>query len=404
MPLLSEVCEAIVDCEHKTAPTAPEGFPSIRTTDIKRGRLDLFRANKVDAETYRAWSRRLEPRPRDIILAREAPVGEVGIIPEGARVCLGQRTVLIRPDTRSVDPHYLLYLLMSDAVRHEMLVKSNGATVAHLNLRDIRALRLPDLPPIREQTQVARTLAVLDERVSVAEEMNRTLEAMARALFKSWFVDFDPVRAKMEGRPTGLPPEVDALFPDRLVDSPIGVVPAGWLVGVLEDLLVLQRGFDLPATARIQGTVPILSAGGRTGTHNEARVRGPGVVTGRSGQLGKVFLVQEDFWPLNTTLWVKEFKASRPHHAFHVLSGIDFNVFNSGSAVPTLNRNHVHNLPQIVPPVKVVETFESAVGPFYERVRHNERETQTLSEMRDLLLGKLLSGEVRVSPEQAAEV
>jgi len=186
------------------------------------------------------------------------------------------------------------------------------------------------------------------------------------------------------------------LFPDKFEDSPLGKIPKGWKVGRLDDLLVLQRGFDLPTSQRIPGKYPVIAASGSSGTHAEYKVKGPGVVTGRSGLLGKVFFVHEDFWPLNTSLWVKEFRISRPLHAYHLLRGLEFETFNSGSAVPTLNRNHVHNIPVIVPPISVVEAFETLVIPMFRNFRENDKQASTLADIRDALLPKLLSGEIRI--------
>ena len=125
-------------------------------------------------------------------------------------------------------------------------------------------------------------------------------------------------------------------------------------------------------------------------------VKGPGVVTGRSGVLGQVFYITEDFWPLNTTLWVKDYRASRPLHAYHLLSTVEFGLFNAGSAVPTLNRNHIHGLPQVVPPLKLVERFEIVAGRLFAFRHANSAESRTLAALRDALLPKLLSGEIRV--------
>ncbi|EQD43634.1 type I restriction-modification system, S subunit, partial [mine drainage metagenome] len=108
---LNDLCRAIVDCEHKTAPTKPAGHPSIRTPNIGRGRLILDGVNRVSDETYRQWTQRMEPMPGDLILAREAPIGNVAIIPKGLKVCLGQRTVLIRPESTKILPQYLVYLM-----------------------------------------------------------------------------------------------------------------------------------------------------------------------------------------------------------------------------------------------------------------------------------------------------
>jgi len=136
MPTLKELTELIIDCEHKTAPTQETGYPSIRTPNIGRGRLLLDGVNRVSDETYKFWTQREVPKAGDLILAREAPIGNVAIIPPGLKVCLGQRTVLIRPDGRKVNPQYLTYLLLGDELQGQILGKSNGATVHHLNMSD----------------------------------------------------------------------------------------------------------------------------------------------------------------------------------------------------------------------------------------------------------------------------
>ena len=125
-------------------------------------------------------------------------------------------------------------------------------------------------------------------------------------------------------------------------------------------------------------------------------VRGPGVTTGRSGVLGKVYFIHEDFWPLNTSLWVKEFKRASPAYAFQLLRGLNFELFNAGSAVPTLNRNHVHGLSVVLPPRAIVDAFDNMVMPFMRLQRENEKESHTLAALRDALLPKLLSGELRI--------
>ena len=133
-------------------------------------------------------------------------------------------------------------------------------------------------------------------------------------------------------------------------------------------------------------------------------VKGPGVVTGRSGVLGNVYFELGDFWPLNTTLWVKEFRIAKPCYAYELLRGFDFKLFNSGSAVPTLNRNHIHHLPQIIPPAEIINDFEKEAMALRHRIDSNERESQQLAQLRDTLLPKLISGEVRIKDaERLAE-
>jgi type I restriction enzyme S subunit len=245
-------------------------------------------------------------------------------------------------------------------------------------------------------TNFARTLPP-SEAALAQQALNATLEAMARALFQSWFVDFDPVRAKLDGRkPDGLDKATAALFPAAFQDSPLGPIPRGWEVGRLDDALTLQRGFDLPTSDRTHGVYPVMAASGPNGCHDKFMVHGPGVTTGRSGVLGKVFFIHGDFWPLNTSLWVKEFKRVSPAYAFHLLRGLDFEIFNAGSAVPTLNRNHVHNLPVLMPPKPIVDALDGQVMPLMKQQQANEDQSRTLATLRDTLLPKLLSGELRI--------
>jgi type I restriction enzyme S subunit len=166
--------------------------------------------------------------------------------------------------------------------------------------------------------------------------------------------------------------------------------------GRLDDALLLQRGFDLPIKKRQRGTVPIYAATGLVGFHDEAKVNGPGVITGRSGSLGTVQFVDEDFWPLNTTLWVKEFRRVTPLYAFYLLEDLELEAFNSGAAVPTLNRNDVHGLSVVLPPTTVLEHFEYHVAPLYGLKQCLGERINNLRSTRDLLLPKLISGEIEV--------
>ena len=201
---------------------------------------------------------------------------------------------------------------------------------------------------------------------------------------------------KAEGRPTGLPDAISDLFPDSFEDSELGEIPSGWEVGGLEKFLFLQRGFDLPAPQRIKGAYPVVAASGVSGTHHEAMAPAPGVVTGRSGVLGKVFYIQTNFFPLNTTLWAKEFLLATPIYGYFLLGGIDFTVFNAGSAVPTLNRNHLGSLRFPLPPKALIGCFTEFADDLMRRKKGVFAETTNLSDIRDALLPKLISGEIRI--------
>ncbi len=293
-------------------------------------------------------------------------------------------------------------VLESSAGKHLIDAVLNTTVQKTLNLKDIRRLPIP-LPPRATIEGISALSDSLTGRVALLLETNATLEAIAQALFKSWFVDFDPVRAKQHGlAPVGMDEATAALFPDGFDESALGLVPKGWPIKTLQDLLVLQRGFDLPAQDRVPGDFPIIAASGPSGTHADGMAKGPGVVTGRSGVLGRVFLELDDYWPLNTTLWVKEFRGATACYAYEVLRLLDGKAFNAGSAVPTLNRNHIHGLPYVIPPLGCVEAYEVLAIRLHQRARLNAQQAQTLAALRDTLLPRLISGQIRLAPAQEA--
>jgi type I restriction enzyme S subunit len=151
---LNDICELIVDCEHKTAPKQETGYPSIRTPNIGKGVLILEGVNRVSEETYITWTKRAIPKEDDLILAREAPAGNIGVIPKNVKVCLGQRTVLIRPKKDKFISKYLAFLILSSKVQKQLLSHSTGATVQHINMKDIRAFKIYNLPSLVEQEKV----------------------------------------------------------------------------------------------------------------------------------------------------------------------------------------------------------------------------------------------------------
>lgn len=168
---MADLCELIVDCEHKTAPKQEEGIPSIRTPNIGKGKLLLDDVYRVSEETYREWTRRAEPLPGDLILAREAPAGNIAVIPENLKVCLGQRTVLIRPSRKVFEPEFLALMLLQPGMQQKLLAHSRGATVQHVNMKDIRALDVGAIPPLSVQRDIVSV-------VSNASQESQRLESL----------------------------------------------------------------------------------------------------------------------------------------------------------------------------------------------------------------------------------
>jgi len=340
----------------------------------------------------------------DLVFTCWGTINQVGLIDSRSKFdsyIVSNKQMKLTIDPVKADHRFIYYVFSGPAKQNEILENGIGSSVPGFNLGQLKRHEIL-LPPVQEQVRIADFLEAFDDRITLLRETNASLEAIAQALFKSWFVDFDPVRAKAEGRqPEGMDDTTAALFPDSFEESELGLVPTGWKIGQLQDLLVLQRGFDLPAAERTEGKYPLIAASGPSGTHHIAMAKGPGVITGRSGVLGKVFLTLEDYWPLNTTLWVKEFKRATPCFAFQLLKLLDFGSFNAGSAVPTLNRNHIHSLKYVLPPAELVAAYEDAALLIHERVLENNRQAQTLTQLRDTLLPRLISGQLRLPEAEA---
>jgi len=282
------------------------------------------------------------------------------------------------PNCNVVDPLFFYYRL-SD---FDIAATATGTALPYLTVSTLSESRFA-IPPLLLQRRFAEILSAYDNLIENSQRRIKILEQMARNIYREWFVQFRfPNHAKTP-----------------MVDSPLGKIPKGWEVGRLDDVLVLQRGFDLPKSSRVDGTIPIYAATGITGFHNEAKVKAPGIVTGRSGTIGEVIYIQEDFWPLNTALWVKEFPKSEPLYAYYVLSSLDLKPFNSGAAVPTLNRNDIHGLETIVPPRSLQIKFQEVASVMFCQARTVEFQIQNLRKTRDLLLPRLLSGSVELSTE-----
>jgi type I restriction enzyme, S subunit len=219
---LIDICELIVDCPHSTANDEGNGYPLIRTPNVGKGYLILDGAHRVSKEVYDVRNARAIPQADDIILAREAPAGNVALIKEGQKVCLGQRTVLIRPDKQKVNPSFLTYYLLSPAKQHDFKSAANGATVEHINMPKIRGLKI-SLPPRPIQDSIATTLSRYDALIANYQRQIKLLEEAAQRLYKEWFVDLH--------------------FPGHENVKVVDGVPEGWEKKKLVDLVDVLYGY-----------------------------------------------------------------------------------------------------------------------------------------------------------------
>ena len=328
-----------------------------------------------------------------------------------ARVCqvaqdvlparVNQHVAIIRPDSVNLDAGYLRYYLTSPEMQNLLLSwAGSGGTRNALTKGMIESLEI-SLPPLPEQHAIARILGVLDDKIELNRRMNETLEQMARAMFQDWFVDFGPVRAKLEGREPYLPPGLWGLFPDRLADSDLGQIPEGWGVKALGELLELAYGKALKAGDRKGGDIPVFGSNGQVGWHDKKLVAGPGIVVGRKGNPGVVTWAHSDFFPIDTAFYVVPvMKTPCLHFLLYALAGQDLPSVAADSAVPGLNRNLAYMNKQIVPDRLIMDAFSHHIAPIFDRRQRLEEQSRSLAAQRDVLLPRLVSGEIGVNEQR----
>jgi type I restriction enzyme, S subunit len=359
--LLEDVIEKFIDYRGKTPTKTDSGIPLVTAKVVKSGTI-LPPNEFIAPEDYDSWMTRGLPEIGDVVLTTEAPLGEVALIKD-KNVALAQRIITLRGNKKLLFNPFLKYYFQNETGQHELQSRASGTTVFGIKASVLKKVPI-SIPDLAEQKAIAILLSSLDDKIDLLHRQNKTLETMAETLFRQWFIE----EAKED-----------------------------WEDGKVEDLFVLQRGYDLPIQNRVDGKYPIFAASGFSGGHAEYKVTAPGVTTGRSGLIGKVFFIHDDFWPLNTSLYIKEFKRGTPLFSYFVLKNIDLQSFNAGSAVPTLNRNHVHESSISIPPDKLINEFERQMIPNFIKLRANEIQVRTLEKLRDTLLPKLMSGEVRVA-------
>ncbi len=288
------------------------------------------------------------------------------------------------------DTRFLMYSVSNTDI-HSYLT---GAVMPKLTQGNLNKISLA-CPPLDIQLGIVGVLGALDDRITLLRETNATLEAIAQALFKSWFVDFDPVRAKMQGRaPAGMDEATAALFPDGLEESELGLVPRGWLPVRLDTLLELVYGKALKAENRQPGTVPVYGSGGITGWHDTSLVPDPSIILGRKGTVGSIYWESRPFFPIDTVFYVK---SSKPLSYCHqLLMTLGLHDMNTDAAVPGLSRENVYRLLVLNVSSAVLAAFDDIVKALRKSIDENGEQAQTLATLRDTLLPRLISGALRL--------
>lgn len=425
---LSELLELIIDHRGKTPNKMGfddfflSGIPVLSAKHVKTdGLVDVQSMRYASTEMYKKWMT-VEVQEGDIILTSEAPMGEVFYIKDDKKYVLGQRVFGLRPNPRLINPKYLAAWLASSEGQRQITARASGSTVQ--GIRQVELLKLEvDLPSKEEQERIANVRFSLTDKIILNRRINQTLEAMVQAIFKSWFVDFDPVKAKIAAIEQGQDPlraamraisgktdaELDQmprehhdelaataeLFPDAMEESKLGNIPKGWEVKRVGDLIELAYGKALKSTDRKQGSVPVYGSGGVTGYHNEALVPHGAIIVGRKGTVGSLYWEDGPFFPIDTTFYVKP-KVLPMTYCFYAMQTLGLDKMNTDAAVPGLNRENVYRLQLVKPSISVLSAFDGLIGQTRKAMRANTIASRSLAELRDSLLPKLLSGELAI--------
>ena len=398
-----------------------KGVPVIRGTNITDTRAlagDFVFVSSATADDLRACNVYAD----DLVFPHRGAIGQVAIVPDDGvdRYMLSTSLMKLTCDKHRVDPKFVFYFFRSELGRHALLQHASTVGTPGIGqpLTSLRSIRLP-VPPLREQRAIAHILGTLDDKIDLNRRMNETLEAMARALFKSWFVDFDPVRAKAEGRDPGLPQPLADLFPARLVDSERGEIPEGWPMGSILDHARLMSG-GTPKTDRSEywgGSIAwasakdvsqspgtFLVATERTiterGLDESATQMIPAfcsVVVARGATTGRMVLFGYDM-AMNQTCYALASTTETPFALYcRLRAEIDALVHAAhGSVFDTVTTSTFTSSRVILPPRPLLKAFEERAAPLFARVLEATRETRALGVLRDTLLPKLISGELRV--------
>ena len=378
---LKDICD-IYDCPHTTAKDEGKGYPLVRTPNVGKGRLILNGIHRVSEEVYNSRNARAIPEEGDLILAREAPVGNVSIIMHGQHVCLGQRVVLIKPRKTLVDPHYLTYYLLSAEVQHRLKNHANGAVVAHLNVSDIRNL-LVTLPKLDEQVAIGKILRSIDDKIELNRQINDNLEQQAQAAFNN-------IIANTTSDKTVQLAEIAWLNPKRSISKgtiarsiemahlpTTGSFPSGWEMKEYNGGMKFQNGDTL--MARI---TPCLE----------------------NGKVAFVNFLEDDEIAFGSTEYItmtpkRQFAPEVLYFLVRNAEFIDFAVKNmngsSGRQRVSADTIGTYELPDIT--LEELHMLETIAREALTKIKYNSLENMRLAEMRDTLLPKLMSGELKIN-------
>lgn len=395
------------------------GIPVVRAKNIKNNAIDYSDVVYVDEETYGRLSSSCKPADGDVLFTNIGDVGNSALVMGGRRFIIAWNVLRVQPSS-NIDARYLCYVLSDESTRKKMRSLNSSSTLPFISGKEFGKVEVP-LPNLGRQKQIVSNLKPLDDRITLLRETSATLEAIAQALFKSWFVDFDPVRAKAEGRqPEGMDATTAALFPDSFEESELGLVPKGWRIGTVDDLCAQITNGGTPSRSRKDfwegGTTPWFKTGefcdGFLLEPSERitveGVRGSSVkllpkdailmaiyAAPTVGRLG-ILTEPSTFNQACTGMVARD--SVGPWFLYMTLYfGRDwFNSRANGAAQQNISKAIVAGYSVVIPDNNVLKSFNEVAESLFSRIRAGAVQAQTLTQLRDTLLPRLISGQLRL--------
>jgi type I restriction enzyme S subunit len=387
---LREAGVQLIDCEHKTPPAADDGYPYIAIPQVRDGRLEMEGVRLISHEHFVQWTRKARPQEWDVILSRRCNPGETAVVPADLECALGQNLVLLRTDRTKVAPEFLRWLVRSSSWWEQVQTFLNvGAVFDSLKCADVPSFALP-IPPLAEQRAIAHILGTLDDKIELNRRMSETLESIARALFQSWFVDFDPVRAEAEQLTREGVLEIGDGY--RAKNSELGA-PGLPFIRAGD----LNAGFDT-AGADVLSETSVARAGNKISRAGDVAFTSKGTI-GRFARVTEktphfVYSPQVCFWrslnpkkldPVILYCWMQSDDLKRQITA----------VAGQTDMAPYVSLRDQRQMEVPVFP-DTQHLIAGQIRPLFDRQAHISGETKTLASIRDRLLPDLISGELRV--------
>lgn len=397
VPTLTCVTEFIVDCLHKTAPTQDNGFPLIRTPNIGRGRFNLDGVYRISKETYDKWTIRAIPQKNDLIMAREAPAGNVAIIKSEEPHCLGQRTVHIRPNPDLINPDFLTYFLLAPKQQAALLKNQIGVHVGHVNMKDIRKLPLENLPPMEEQKKRAEIIAAYDDLIENNKRRIELLEESARQLYKEWFVRFRFPGHEHVKIIDGVPEGWTKTTADQVIDILSGGTPKTSVPDYWNGDIGFYTPKDSTNTVYVSNTEKTITSLGLKKCASKLYPKDTLFITAR-GTVGKLNLAQKPM-AMNQSCYalVGKEPVNQIYLFFAMQAGIQQVKSRAvGAVFDAIIKDTFKVIPFVVPPERLIDEFTDYTEPMLKQIDFLLTSTEKLTQARDILLPKLMNGEIAV--------